>query len=227
VQGLLEMLGIPYTGSGVAGSCVAMDKVMMKLLLDATGVPTPPYMIASAGKKVNFPLPFVVKPAHEGSSIGISLVTKEDEKPEALKQALSYDKKLLVEKYIEGKEITVGMVNEKILPIVEVKPVSGFYDYDAKYQYAKGVTGYIIPATVSADTAKQAYAMALAIRDTFELSGCLRIDMLVEGGSPLVIDTNTSPGMTETSLVPKAWAHVGGTFDQLVEEILKGASLKT
>jgi D-alanine-D-alanine ligase len=225
-QGLLEMLAIPYTGSGVTGSSVAMDKVMMKLLCTAANIPTPAYAIANPGEKVGFPLPYVVKPAHEGSSIGISLVTRKGDERAALKQAFQYDRKVLVEKYIKGREITVGVVNGKVLPTIEVRPVAGFYDYDAKYQYTKGVTQYIIPAEIGADTERRACELAGEVSETFELSGSVRIDMLVEGTVPLVIDINTSPGMTETSLVPKAWIYMGGTFDTLVEEILKGAALK-
>ncbi|MDD5008331.1 MAG: D-alanine--D-alanine ligase [Syntrophorhabdaceae bacterium] len=224
VQGLLEIMGIPYTGSGVLGSSMALDKAIMKLLFDSTGIPTPAYLISTSSHTTAFPLPFVVKPANEGSTIGISIVREKKETARAIRVARGYDRKIVIEEYIGGSEITVGIVNGKALPVIEVRPSSGFYDFHAKY--TKGMTEYIIPAKIKRVTANRARATALKVYEMFELSGCARIDMLVQGDNPLVIDINTSPGMTETSLVPKAWGHLGGTFDGLVEEILKGAKLK-
>ena len=224
VQGLLEIMGIPYTGPGVLGSAMAMDKVVMKLVFESMGIPTPAYTIVENGNKVHFPLPFVVKPANEGSTIGISIVRKQKEAGLAIKNARTYDKKVMVERYIEGDEITVGIVNGEVLPVVQVRPSSGFYDFEAKYK--KGMTEYIVPAKISKSVAKKAAAIALEVYSIFELSGCARIDMLVDDDLPKVIDINTSPGMTETSLVPKAWGHLGRTFDELVETILMEASLK-
>ncbi len=225
VQGLLEMMGIPYTGSGVLGSAISIDKVIMKMLLMSMKLPTPAYVVCNGGKEIKFPIPFVVKPASEGSTIGISIVKKQKEKSRALREALKYDRKVLIERYTEGDEITVGIVNSRALPVIQVRPLKGFYDFEAKY--TKGMTEYIVPAKISDRTAKKAQKIAMAIYKAFELSGCARIDMIVDGDVPQVIDINTSPGMTETSLVPKAWGHTGRTFDGLVEEILKGASLKT
>jgi D-alanine-D-alanine ligase len=224
VQGLLEMIGIPYTGSGVLGSSMAMDKTVMKLIFAAARIPTPKYMIAYNGKEVPFPMPYVVKPANEGSSVGISVVKKKQEAPAALKEALKYDSKLLIEEFVKGQEITVAVINGKALPVIEVRPKSGFYNFEAKYE--KGKTEYIVPAQISSAMAKKASDIALTVYRTFNLSGSARIDMLIKDRTPLVIDINTSPGMTETSLVPKAWAYTGRTFDELVEEILLEASLK-
>lgn len=225
VQGLLEIMGIPYTGSGVLGSSMALDKAIMKLVFDSTGIPTPVYLISTSSHIPAFPLPCVVKPANEGSTIGISIVRKRQEAARAMKIARRYDRKVLFEEYIDGTEITVGIVNGRPLPVIEVRPSSGFYDFHAKY--TKGMTEYIIPAKIKKAAANRARNIAFKVYGIFELSGCARIDMLVKGDDPLVIDINTSPGMTETSLVPKAWGHLGGTFDGLVEEILKGARLKT
>jgi D-alanine-D-alanine ligase len=224
VQGLLEIMGIPYTGSGVLGSSIALDKAIMKLLFDTTGIPTPAYLISTSSDIAAFPLPFVVKPANEGSTIGISIVREKKDIARAIRLARRYDRKIVIEEYIKGSEITVAIVNNKALPVIEVRPTSGFYDFHAKY--TKGMTEYIVPAEINKVTAKRARETALKVYGMFELSGCARIDMLVRGDNPLVIDVNTSPGMTETSLVPKAWGHLGGTFDGLVEEILKGAKLK-
>ncbi len=225
VQGLLEMMGIPYTGSGVLGSALAMDKCLDKMLLATLGVPTPDYKICASESDGAFPLPFVVKPACEGSSVGISIVREQQEIAPAMKTAFTYGPKVLIERYVEGREITVGVVNGLLLPIVEVRPKSGVYDYTSKY--TKGMTEYLVPAELDQDAEKGARDAALTVWNYFELSGCARIDMIVDAESkPQVIDINTSPGMTETSLVPKAWECLGKTFDQLVEEILKGASLK-
>jgi len=224
VQGLLEIMGIPYTGSGVLGSSAAMDKIAMKLILTGMGLPTPDYAVAVKGEPVDFPLPFVVKPANEGSTIGISVVREESEKSAAIETAFRYDRKVLVEKFVTGPEITVAVVNGKALPVIEVRPASGFYDFEAKY--TKGMTEYIVPAPISETAEKRSVETALKVYNAFDLAGSARIDMLIGDDVPMVIDINTSPGMTETSLVPKAWMHLGGTFDGLVEEILLGAALK-
>ncbi|MDD3845915.1 MAG: D-alanine--D-alanine ligase [Syntrophorhabdaceae bacterium] len=225
VQGLLEIMGIPYTGPGVLGSSAAMDKAVMKYILQATGIPTPAYVIAGEGERIALKPPFVVKPANEGSTIGISLVHKTKDVPAAMDLALKYDRKIVVEEFVSGQEITVAVINGRALPVIEVRPLSGFYDFESKY--TRGKTEYIVPAKISRHVAKKAQAIAMDVYRSFGLSGCVRTDMLIRDGIPLVIDINTSPGMTETSLVPKAWAHEGRTFDELIEEILTGASLKT
>jgi D-alanine-D-alanine ligase len=224
MQGLLEMMGIPYTGPGVLGSSSAMDKITMKLILTGLQVATPEYAVAAEGEACDFPPPFVVKPANEGSTIGISIVKAENEIKAALETAFRYDRKVLVEKFIEGAEITVAVVNGVALPLIEVRPDGGFYDFEAKY--TKGRTQYIVPAPVEKAVEEKARHAALKVYNAFDLKGSVRIDMIVHKEEPMVIDINTSPGMTETSLVPKAWAHLGGTFDDLVEEILLGAALK-
>jgi len=224
VQGLLEMMGIPYTGSGVFGSASAMDNAAMKHILTGSGIPTPDFKIYRYGEPIRFPVPFVVKPANEGSTIGISIVKDKKDIESACACAFRYDKKVVVEKFIKGREITVGIIDDLTLPIVEVKPKKGFYDYEAKYTV--GMTEYIVPAKLSNTIEKRAYRIAVDVYRVFELSGCARIDMLIDRGVPKVIDINTSPGMTETSLVPKAWGCLGKTFDELMEKILSGASLK-
>lgn len=224
IQGLLEILGIPYTGSGVLGSSVSLDKVIMKRILDGLKLPTPSYAICKNLDVPEFPLPFIVKPANEGSTIGISIVRKQQEAIVAVECALKYDRTVLLEEYIEGSEITVGVVNGEVLPVIQVRPLKGFYDFESKY--TKGMTEYILPAKITKSADRKARDIAIKVYDSFELSGCARIDMIVERNIPKVIDINTSPGMTETSLVPKAWAYTGRSFDELVDEIIKGASLK-
>lgn len=224
VQGLLELEGIPYTGSGVFGSASAMDKAAMKYILTGAGIPTPAYKVYRKMEPVRFPVPFVVKPASEGSTIGISIVMNKKDIESACESAFRYDRKVVVERYIRGREITVGIIDDISLPIVEVKPKKGFYDFEAKYTV--GMTEYIVPARLNKTIEKRAYRIANEVYMLFELSGCARIDMLIDEGTPRVIDINTSPGMTETSLVPKAWGCLGKTFDELIEKILTGASLK-
>ncbi|HME46205.1 MAG TPA: D-alanine--D-alanine ligase [Syntrophorhabdales bacterium] len=224
IQGLLEIVGIPYTGSGVLGSALCMDKALMKLVLESLDVPTPDYAVCRSTGDVSVPLPFVVKPAREGSTIGISIVKEEKEKQDALARAFRFDNKLVVEKYVEGREITVGIVNGATLPIVGVKPASGFYDFTAKY--TKGKTEYLVPAILNQEIEQKAFDQAMRIWNHCELAGCVRIDMLLDKDVPNVIDVNTSPGMTESSLVPKAWTHLNRSFDELVEEILMCAGLK-
>jgi D-alanine-D-alanine ligase len=224
IQGLLEILAIPYTGSGVLGSALAMDKAVMKLVLESLDVPTPEYVTCRSPEEASLSLPFVVKPAREGSTIGISIVKEEKEKKEALAAAFCFDSKVVIERYVEGREITVGIVNGTTLPIVEVKPATGFYDFTAKY--TKGMTEYLVPAALDRRIDGKVLDQALRIWNHCELSGCVRIDMLLDGKTPSVIDVNTSPGMTESSLVPKAWAHLNRSFDELVEEILLKAGLK-
>ncbi|HEX2965713.1 MAG TPA: D-alanine--D-alanine ligase [Syntrophorhabdaceae bacterium] len=224
VQGMLEVMGVPYTGTGVLGSSMAMNKIIMKLVLEKHRIPTPRYQVIRTHSDISMPAPYVVKPPNEGSSVGVSIVDAEGQSIPAVKKALRYDKSLLVEEYVKGQEITVAVINGVSLPAVEVRPKSGFYDIDAKYK--KGKTEYLVPAPLGSLATKRATELALKIYDVFQLSGSARIDMIVHNKTPFVIDINTSPGMTETSLVPKAWNYTGRTFDQLVEEILKGAQLK-
>ncbi|HOF57867.1 MAG TPA: D-alanine--D-alanine ligase [Syntrophorhabdaceae bacterium] len=224
VQGLLEVLGIPYTGSGVLGSSVSLDKVMMKYILNGLKLPTPAYAVCNSLTIPEFPLPFIVKPANEGSTIGMSIVRNKEEAVKAVECALQYDRNVLLEEYIEGNEITVGIVNDEVLPVIQVRPLKGFYDFESKY--TKGMTEYVIPAQITKSIDKKARNIAMKIYRSFALSGCARIDMIINKNTPRVIDINTSPGMTETSLVPKAWAYLGRTFDDLVERIIEGASIK-
>lgn len=224
IQGLLEILGIPYTGSGVLGSALAMDKAVMKLVLESLDIPTPECVVCRSPEEATLSVPFVVKPAREGSTIGISIVRQEKEKEGALAAAFRLDSKVVVERYVTGREITLGIVNGVTLPIVEIKPAGGFYDFTAKY--TKGMTEYLVPVGLEREIETKANDFALRIWDRSELSGCVRIDMLLDGVTPSVIDVNTSPGMTESSLVPKAWEHLNRSFDELVEEILLTAGLK-
>jgi D-alanine-D-alanine ligase len=167
----------------------------------------------------------VVKPAREGSTIGVSIARTEEELVLAFKEAGKYDEEILVEEFIKGKEITVGILEDIPLPVIEIVPKSGFYDYHSKY--TKGETQYIIPARVPREKYLNAQEMSLKAFRVLGCSGCARVDLMAdEKGDPFVIDVNTMPGMTETSLLPQAAGYAGIAFEDLVERILLGASLK-
>ncbi len=232
IQGMLELMRIPYTGSGVLASALAMHKVMAKKIFIYENLPTPRFITIrreeiekDPNKVFSFSLPMVVKPAREGSTIGTSIVRTEGEILSALKEAGKYDDEILIEEFMKGKEITVGILGEIPLPIIEIVPKSGFYDFHSKY--TKGQTDYIIPAKIPRE--KYLYAQEISLRAFRSLgcSGFARVDLMTdEEGSPFIIDVNTMPGMTETSLLPKAASYAGISFDELVERILLGASLK-
>ncbi len=227
VQGLLELLRIPYTGSGVLASALAMDKIKAKEIFLFHGLPTPEFIIPQEKKPLEppFPPPWVVKPASEGSTIGIGIVMDRTGLKEAVKRAREYDRQVFVEQFIEGKELTVGILNGKPLPVIEIAPHGGVYDYEAKY--SPGMTEYLCPAPISEGKQKEAQGLSLKAYNILGCHGCARVDIrLSERGEVFIIEVNTVPGMTETSLVPKAAAHVGISFPQLVEVILKEASLK-
>ena len=232
IQGMLELMRIPYTGSGVLSSALALHKIMSKKLFLCEKIPTPPFEAVQRqdiGKEsfrnISLSLPLVVKPAREGSTIGVSIVRTEEELALSLKEAGRYDEEILVEKFVGGKEITVGILEDIPLPIIEIVPKSGFYNYHSKY--TKGETQYIIPARIPRE--KYLYAQEISLK-AFRALGCSgfsRVDLMTdEQGDPFVIDVNTVPGMTETSLFPQAAGYAGIPFEDLVERILLGASLK-
>lgn len=232
VQGMLEVLGIPYTGSGVLASALAMDKEASKKVFLYHGIPTPPFGIvqsskedfklkgAASGLKVDFSLPWVIKPAEEGSSIGVTIVRDESSVAAAVETALGFSGRVIVEKYIAGKEIQVGILNDAVLGAVEVRPKLEFYSYEAKY--TPGLTEYILPPEMSEDILRRAKETALGAHISLGCRGATRVDLLVDaGGDPYVLEVNTIPGMTETSLLPKIAALAGFDFRSLVQEILK------
>ncbi|OGP74559.1 MAG: D-alanine--D-alanine ligase [Deltaproteobacteria bacterium RBG_16_50_11] len=232
VQGMLELMRIPYTGSGVLASALALHKIMAKKIFLCEKIPTP--LFEALGREEvekksvrpsSLSLPVVVKPAREGSTIGVSIVKKEEDFLPALKEAGKYDDEILVEKFMEGKEITVGVLEDIPLPIIEIVPRSGFYDYHSKY--TKGETQYLIPAPMSREKYLYAQEISLKAFKALGCSGCARVDLMTDAEeNPFVIDVNTMPGMTETSLLPKAAGYAGIPFEDLVERILLKASLK-
>jgi D-alanine-D-alanine ligase len=202
-----------------------MDKVKAKQIFLASGIPTPEFVVWEEGMSPNFPLPWVVKPVSEGSTIGVSIVREEAELESALSKALEYDSEVFIERFIPGKELTVAVLNGRPLEVIEILPEGGFYDFERKY--TPGKTQYLIPAPIGEELRKRAKELAVLAYKALKCSGCIRVDFRLDPEGELwVLEVNTIPGMTATSLVPRAASYEGLSFDELVLEILKGASLK-
>lgn len=229
VQGLLEMMQIPYTGSGVLASSVAMDKVTTKKILLYHELPTPGFEVYRRGNDLQALMercrhyPLVVKPAREGSTIGVSIVRNADELRQGLDEALRCDDIVLVEDFIKGMEITVGVLGGEALPIIQVVPKGGFYDFHAKY--TGGQTEYILPAPLEGALYERIRQVAVDAYMALGCAGAVRVDFMVREREFYCLEVNTIPGMTETSLLPKAAAHAGITFGELAQRILEGAAL--
>ncbi|MDF3124840.1 D-alanine--D-alanine ligase [Rheinheimera sp. 1928-s] len=227
MQGALQLMGLPYTGSRVLGSALAMDKIRCKWLFQAQGLPTAKFLVAEAGKQLNYQDilqqlagKVMVKPANEGSSIGMSAASTAEELEQALVVASKYDADVLVEQWIQGREFTVTVLNGKALPIVEMRTPRSFYDYEAKYQ--SNSTEYLCPAPLTADQTAFLQQAAAAAFTAVGASGWGRVDaMLDEQGNFYLLEVNTVPGMTEKSLVPMAAKAAGLSFEQLVLQILE------
>ena len=228
IQGLLEYLKIPYTGSGVTGSALAYDKLKTKEILKFHGIPTADYEVFYRNQnqniKRNLDLPVVVKPTNQGSSFGVSIVNKENQWVQALENAFNYSEEVIVEKFIAGKLLAIGMNGEQPMPIVQIRPKSGFYDYEAKY--TSGKTEYICPAKLSKKETNKCQEVSKKVFEVLRGRGFPRVDIILDNkNTPYVLEMNTVPGMTSTSLLPMAAREVGMDFDDLVIEILKKAQL--
>ena len=235
IQGTLDMLGIPYTGSGVLAAAVTMDKAASKRIFVAEGISTPrahtyqQYELKrNLAKEIEdeFSLPVVVKAASQGSSIGVYIVEESSALEQALKDAFSYNNEIVVEEFIRGREITVavwGNAEEKeAMPVIEITTVSGRYDYQSKY--TKGASTHIVPARLSEEKTKEIQALAVKTFEACRCCGVARVDMMLdEREQPYVIEVNSVPGMTETSLVPDAARAMGMEFPELCEKILQMA----
>ncbi|MBE0612644.1 MAG: D-alanine--D-alanine ligase [Burkholderiales bacterium] len=225
IQGALELLGIPYTGSGVMASALAMDKWRTKLVWQAAGIPTPRYEMLTAqsdfaGVAARLSLPLMVKPVNEGSSIGMSKVHAGSDLEEAYTLAANYDSLVLAEQFIDGVELTAAVLGSEALPLIRLETPREFYDYDAKYK--AGDTRYIIPCGLSAGEEAAIRRQVLAAFGTLGCSGWGRVDLMLDSaGAPWFIEANTSPGMTDHSLVPMAARHAGLSFEDLVLRILE------
>jgi D-alanine-D-alanine ligase len=238
IQGLLEMLGIPYTGSDVLASALAMHKAKAKELFRLHNLPTPAYYslpgaaIAGASPEDlatlhgDFGFPCVVKPIHEGSSVGVTICRASGELGAAMERALCFDDEILVERYIAGKEVSVAILGDRALGAVEIAPRDGFYDYANKY--TRGATDYFVPPRVSPERYRGILAQALRAHLALGCRGATRVDMMLsDAGNEFVLEVNTLPGLTPTSLLPKIADASGISFGELCEMMLAGASLAT
>lgn len=234
VQGYLDVLGIPYTGSKVLASSLAMDKVRAKTMFAASGIPVAAHLTFSRDdvssrstvRKIeqDLGIPCVVKPVRQGSSFGTSVVRDVSELPKALRAAARYDTEVLVEEFIPGREITVGCIGSSTvatLPIVEIVTESGFFDYTSKYATDENAAKELVPADLEPNEAEEASNLALECHSSLGCSGYSRTDMIISEHGIYVLETNTLPGMTETSLLPKAAAAAGMSFDALVGRIVQ------
>ena len=233
IQGLLETLGIPYTGSDVMASALAMHKGKAKELFRLHNLPTPAYYTITAGETIDLPavhgdfgFPCVVKPIREGSSVGVAICERFDELAPAVERALCFDDEILVERFIAGKEVSVAILDDRALGAVEIAPRDGFYDYANKY--TRGATSYYIPPRLSPERYRGILAQALRAHTALGCRGATRVDMMVsDSGNEFVLEVNTVPGLTPTSLLPKIAEAAGISFDELCEHMLAGARLAT
>ncbi|CAH2032253.1 D-alanine--D-alanine ligase [Trichlorobacter ammonificans] len=232
IQGLLELMQIPYTGSGVLASALAMHKLYAKQAFSAAGLLTTPFVAVQRGATITpeqlpFGLPAVVKPVQEGSSVGVAIVKQAAELAPSLDEAFRYDRIALVEQYVKGQEVQVGILNDRAIGAIEIIPKKEFYDYEAKY--ADGMAEHVFPARLAAELYETVQQLGVQAHRALGCSGYSRVDFLVtEQGDCYVLEVNTLPGMTALSLLPEiALKGAGLSFEDLVEEILSTAGLKT
>ncbi|MDD5115520.1 MAG: D-alanine--D-alanine ligase [Candidatus Omnitrophica bacterium] len=233
IQEILEEMDLPYTGSGVKASRLAMDKVGALKAFKDGGLYVPASLTMykgsyTEGSSFSYTLefPVVVKPANHGSSIGLSIVDDKKHLPEAVELAFQFDERIIIEQYIAGRELTVGVLDEKPLPVIEIVPKHKFFDFEAKYQ--AGLTDYIVPARLEPETARTVQRAALEAHKLLGCFGCSRTDIILDRqGLPFVLEINTVPGMTATSLLPKAARVAGMDFNALCLKLLELAYEKT
>lgn len=238
IQGLLQTMEIPYTGSGIQSSALSMDKALTKLVLDKHGIPYPRTFYLYGGKDAAaqceamlsaLRLPVIVKPTAEGSSLGCALIKEPGQALPEIEPLLRRYPEMIAEEFIAGQDITVGILGSgnavRALPILELQPDNEYYDYEAKY--TKGMTKFICPANLSPELTRRAQDMALATHRALGANGVSRVDLMVDAdGNCFVLELNSIPGMTETSDIPAELETEGGNYDQLVVEILNSATLE-
>ncbi|MCF4167067.1 D-alanine--D-alanine ligase [Zavarzinia compransoris] len=230
VQGVLELMRIPYTHSGVRASAVAMDKPAAKLVFAAAGLPLAAGIATTAGEAAERHMmapPYVVKPTNEGSSVGVHIVRPNDNRyPMGLTETWGPEKPVLIETFVPGRELTVAVMGDRALAVTEILPATEFYDYEAKY--AAGGSRHVVPAEIPADVAERAKDLAVRAHGALGCRGVSRTDFRYDdaagGAGLIVLEVNTQPGMTATSLVPEQAAHVGMSFEDLVTWMVEDAS---
>ena len=224
IQGLLNILDIPYTHSGMLASALAMDKPMAKRLFADAGIPVAEHLIASREDVVAgdvMPRPYVVKPLNEGSSVGVRIVREGDNAPALGPSDWPFGRQVMVEKFVPGRELTVVVMGDRPLAVTEITTHRGFYDYDAKY--ADGGSIHVVPAEIDDAVADEAMRLSLRAHEALGCRGVTRADLRYDGDSLYMLEVNTQPGMTPTSLVPEQAAHVGLPFNELVAWMVENA----
>ena len=223
VQARLEQLGVPYTGCGPEASRIAFDKVLTKERCIAAGVPTARFAVienTTASWPIGYQPPVVIKPVCQGSSVGVQFVERVSDWSKALGESMRFDSRVLVEEKIIGREVTVGILDGKALPIVEVRPKQGVYDYNTKY--TAGATDYLCPAPLDKEATEHIQSVGLAAFEAIGGRDYSRVDIMIrESGEPLVLEVNTLPGMTKTSLLPKAAAAAGLSYSDLCQRMIE------
>jgi D-alanine-D-alanine ligase len=226
LQRILEDRGVPYTGDGVAPSELAFDKIRSKKAFEQHGVATPYWQIVSAGQRPTIPIPFVIKAPREGSTVGVHIIKNEREIDPAMQDVATYSREILVERFIPGRELTIGILGDQALPILEIIPKGGFYDFTNKYPFlnpsAGGGAEHVCPAKISEDETRSIQGLALRAHRALGLEVYSRVDVLLpnEGGAT-VLEANTIPGMTEASLLPEAAAAAGIGYPELCARIIE------
>ncbi|GAT34314.1 D-alanine-D-alanine ligase [Terrimicrobium sacchariphilum] len=218
LQAILEAKGVPYTGEGVEGSRLAFDKIESKRKFDAAGVPTAAFEVLGRGDQPGLIAPYVIKAPRQGSSVGVHIIHDTAHVPAALEDCFQFGDEVLVEDFVKGRELTIGILGGKALPVIEIVPNEGFYDY--AHKYTKGASSYYVPAEIGEENTRRVQEAAEAAHKALGLEIYSRVDILLAAdGSLSVLEINTIPGMTETSLLPKAAAVVGLDFPALCERI--------
>jgi len=225
LQEILEERGVPYTGDGVEASRAAFDKILSKEKFREYDVVTPEWEVIEAGQRPTISVPLVVKPARQGSTVGVVIVKDASELDSAMAEAAKYDRKLLIEKFVSGRELTIGILGDLALPILEIIPKGGFYDFNNKYPFlnpqAGGAAEHVCPAKIDPNKTKQIQKQALHAFRALGLVVYGRVDVLLpDSGNPFVLEVNTIPGMTEASLLPEAAAAAGINYVDLCARII-------
>jgi len=226
LQKILEERGVPYTGDGVEESVAAFDKILSKKKFRERNVVTPEWEVIDVGQRPKISIPLVLKPPCQGSTVGVMIVKKESELDAATKEARKYDRKLLVEKFVSGRELTIGILGDQALPILEIIPKGGFYDFNTKYPFLNPQAGasaeHVCPAKIDPGKTKTIQELALQAFRALGLKVYARVDVILsDTGDPFVLEANTIPGMTEASLLPEAAAAAGINYVDLCVGIIK------